>query len=79
MLSRRTTVHWRPKALVGLWRVSVRRSCLQALKALASSWEAAARLQGQGGGAAWSWDAASAGLLDAALAADESKQLPPKV
>lgn len=51
----------------------------QALKALASSWEAAGRLQSQGGSGAWPWDASSASQLDAALAANDSQPLAPKV
>jgi hypothetical protein len=51
----------------------------QALKALASSWEAAGRLQSQGAGGTWPWDAASASQLDAALAANDSQPLAPKV
>ena len=40
----------------------------QALKALASSWEAAGRLRSQGGSAGWRWDAAN-----------DSQTLAPKV
>lgn len=67
------------ESCVMLWNDSRKpHDALQALRALGSSWESAGRLRVQGG-ASWSWDAASAAQLDAALAKTESQPLPQKV